>query len=157
MYLKGGWICNFSATYATPYIKPRGLFKETHRELALSHERAQPTRRDSSSIRSGAMHFGRVLSRVDGMIHSTELVRVARDRSLETALDFTARFDVSETVVDRVSNRFFVSPSFSHLNRLLSFFDPSKPNFFEFPRYSTDRSNPFSENLSFKRLGLIFI
>lgn len=34
--------------------------------------------RDSSSIRSGAMHFGRVLSRVDGMIHSTELVRAAR-------------------------------------------------------------------------------
>lgn len=66
----------FSATYATPCTKPRLLFIKKRIESArYLTKRAS---RDSSSIRSGAMHFGRVLSRVDGMIHSTELVRAAR-------------------------------------------------------------------------------
>lgn len=63
------------------------------------------------------MHFGRVLSRVDGMIHSTELVRAAR-RSIVGNVE-RARFHGS------------ISMSPGNHCRFISFpFLPSNPNFF---------------------------
>lgn len=105
----------FSATYATPCTKPRLLFIKKRIESArYLTKRAS---RDSSSIRSGAMHFGRVLSRVDGMIHSTELVRAAR-RSIVGNVE-RARFHGSQFRSSGNHCRFISFP-----------FLPSDPDFF---------------------------
>ena len=57
------------------------------------------------------MHFGRVLSRVDGMIHSTELVRAAR-RSI---VGYRARFHGPFRRLCRRSRRYHRPPHFKQI------------------------------------------